>query len=291
MVSPLPVVPATNALDPADRLALERAWTALERPSLAARISSVLGTPIEQILRLLPDEWSRPIRAAAEGAVVRAYDLAAATLSTGTAAGDEADAHRLAAIATGAVGGLFGLPALLVELPATTFLMLRAIAEVARRHGEDPASPRTRYACIQVFALGGRTRADDYAELGYYELRLALAWQYTPTALGAGATTAAALPAPLGLLRAIGARFGVVVTDKIAAQAVPVLGALAGATVNGLFMEHFLTVAEGHFTVRKLERRYGRSVVEAAYRAIGAARGAPRPLRRGPSRSRNRRRA
>mgnify|MGYP000489448325 FL=1 len=283
MAPPTPGLPR-EALDE-----LERAWLALERPSFAAQLSSILGTPLEQIIRLLPDEWSARLRGAAEAAVVRAYDLARPTLDGGSTTSGPA-AHRLAAAATGALGGFFGLPALLLELPTTTLLMLRAIADVARANGEDPASPKTRLACIKVFALGGRSRADDYAELGYYELRLGLAWQFTTVpALEAG--TAPALPQPIGLLRAIGARFGVVVTDKAAAQAVPILGALAGAAVNTLFMDHFLRVADGHFTVRRLERRFGRPAVEAAYRAIGARHGNPRGLTRTPRRRRNRRAA
>lgn len=99
------------------------------------------------------------------------------------------------------------------------------------------------------------------------------------------------MPQPIGLLRAIGARFGVVVTDKAAAQLVPVFGALAGATVNALFMDHFLSVANGHFTVRRLERAFGREAVEAAYRAIGARYGKPRPIKRVAPRRRNRRAA
>lgn len=268
--------------------ALERAWLLLERPSLAARLSSILGTPLEQILRQLPDQWSGPIRSAAETAILRAYDLAERTLEPGSGpVAGSAVADRLAVAASGAAGGFFGLPALLVELPVTTLLMLRAIAQVAQRHGEQPRSPRTRLACLQVFALGGRSPADDHAELGYYELRLALAWQLTPSAAGAGA----ALPAPLGFLRAVAARFGMAVTDKVAAQAVPVVGALAGAAVNLLFFDHFQAVAEGHFAVRRLERRYGRATVEAAYRAISARMGEDRPLKRAPRRSRNRRAA
>ena len=293
MIVPLPVArriaPPAPALPREALDELERAWLALERPSFAAQLSSILGTPLEQIIRLLPAEWSARLRGAAEAAVVRAYDLARPTLDGGQATSGPA-AHRLAAAATGALGGFFGLPALILELPTTTLLMLRAIADVARANGEDPASPKTRLACIKVFALGGRSRADDYAELGYYELRLGLAWQFTTVpALEAGA--APALPQPIGLLRAIGARFGVVVTDKAAAQAVPILGALAGAAVNALFMDHFLGVADGHFTVRRLERQYGRPTVEAAYRAIGARYGDPRGLTRAPRRRRNRRAA
>jgi hypothetical protein len=53
----------------------------------------------------------------------------------------------------------------------------------------------------------------------------------------------------------------VVVTQKLAAQAVPVIGALGGAAVNYAFIDHFQEVARAHFVVRKLERRYGKDIV------------------------------
>jgi hypothetical protein len=59
--------------------------------------------------------------------------------------------------------------------------------------------------------------------------------------------------------------FGVVVTQKLAAQAVPVIGALGGAAVNYAFIDHFQEVARAHFVVRRLERRYGKDAVRTAY--------------------------
>jgi hypothetical protein len=35
-------------------------------------------------------------------------------------------------------------------------------------------------------------------------------------------------------------------------------------------MSHFQQIAEGHFTVRRLERRYGGEVVRNSYRLIAA---------------------
>ena len=63
-------------------------------------------------------------------------------------------------------------------------------------------------------------------------------------------------------------RFGVVVTQKVAAQALPVFGALGGAAVNYAFMEHFQEMARGHFTVRRLERVYGKNVVQTEYERL-----------------------
>jgi EcsC protein family len=64
---------------------------------------------------------------------------------------------------------------------------------------------------------------------------------------------------------------GVVLTQKFAAQALPVAGALGGASVNYLFIEHFQETAQGHFTVRRLERAYGKDVVRAEYERLAQA--------------------
>ncbi|MDH3894778.1 MAG: EcsC family protein, partial [Chromatiales bacterium] len=67
------------------------------------------------------------------------------------------------------------------------------------------------------------------------------------------------------------ARFGVVVTDKVALQFVPLVGALGGAALNAVFIQHFQDMARGHFEVRRLERKYGPEVVRKAYETIAAS--------------------
>jgi hypothetical protein len=42
-------------------------------------------------------------------------------------------------------------------------------------------------------------------------------------------------------------------------------GALGGAAVNYAFIDQFQEVARAHFVVRRLERRYGKDAVRAAY--------------------------
>ena len=66
----------------------------------------------------------------------------------------------------------------------------------------------------------------------------------------------------------VASRFGVVLTQKFAAQALPLVGALGGASVNYVFIEHFQEMAQGHFTVRKLERAYGKDIVRAEYERL-----------------------
>jgi hypothetical protein len=63
-----------------------------------------------------------------------------------------------------------------------------------------------------------------------------------------------------------------VVTQKLAAQAIPLVGALGGAAVNYAFIEHFQDVARGHFTVRRLERTYGKELVRREYERLAQVR-------------------
>ncbi len=65
-------------------------------------------------------------------------------------------------------------------------------------------------------------------------------------------------------------RFGVPVAYKVAAETVPVIGAAAGAAINGLFVDHFQGKARGHFCVRRLERAYGEQAVRREYDTIRA---------------------
>jgi hypothetical protein len=41
--------------------------------------------------------------------------------------------------------------------------------------------------------------------------------------------------------------------------------------INYVFIDHFQSMAKGHFTVRRLERTYGAEVVKRAYDRIGTA--------------------
>ena len=75
----------------------------------------------------------------------------------------------------------------------------------------------------------------------------------------------ASAPVVTGFVAEISSRFSIVVSDRVAASALPVLGALGGATVNVIFMDHFQRIAQGHFTVRRLERQYGAKTIQRQY--------------------------
>ena len=45
-------------------------------------------------------------------------------------------------------------------------------------------------------------------------------------------------------------------------------GAAGGAAVNLIFINHFQDMARGHFTVRRLERKYGEEMIRSEYERI-----------------------
>jgi hypothetical protein len=154
-----------------------------------------------------------------------------------------------------------------VELPVSTVIMLRSIAEIARSEGEDLSDPEAALSCMEVFALGGRPGSAEAAESGYFAVRGILAKSVSQAArfiVERGVVEESA-PILVRFIAQVASRFGVVVTQKLAAQAVPLIGGLGGAAVNYAFIEHFQDVARAHFTIRRLERIYGRDVVQKQY--------------------------
>lgn len=241
----------------------------LEHPSLAARVTGALGLPLERGFALLPVGWRERVLEASRAALERALDAALQTLGEADGGRSSRDRfHKLLVAATGGVGGAFGLGALALELPLSTTLMLRSIADIARSEGESLARPEVRLECLSVFALGGRGAADDAAETGYYALRATLAKALSEAAalLGRGAVGGHAAPPLVTFLSKVATRFGVTVSEKAAAQALPIVGAAGGALVNTLFIDHFQGVARGHFIVRRLERAHGAEAVRALWR-------------------------
>ncbi len=121
-------------------------------------------------------------------------------------------------------------------------------------------------ACLEVFALGKQSESDDAADTGYYGIRMALGWTVTPAARHfARHGLNGEAPALVRLISAVGGRFSGAVTQKTAAQLVPVVGAATGAAINLIFTSHFQEMARGHSVVRRLERKHGQSLVKAQY--------------------------
>jgi hypothetical protein len=262
---------APTQLSPTDHKALTLAVKNLEKQNFAARIADHAGVPVNRVLGLLPKIASDQLASLARTAIMNGLDVAIDTLDDEPPPMPATWFSSFVAGVTGGVGGLFGIAALPFELPLTTTIMLRAIAEIARHEGEDLSKIEARLACLEVFAFGAK-RSDEKLDVGYYAAR-ALLSKYTGDiaafAVERGAVDVSA-PVVTGLVSEIASRFGLVVSDKVAAGALPILGAVGGATVNVLFMDHFQRIAQGHFALRRLERTYGAAHIRQRYAELVA---------------------
>jgi hypothetical protein len=258
-----------------DREALLRAKLVLEHPGLAAKAAELLGRPIELGIEKLPPSMQRGLANVTRTALKVGLNAAVSTLSLDVDGRPGRSAsprlHRLAGGVAGAAGGFFGVLAMPAELPISTLIILRAIADIARSEGENLRELEARLACLEVLALGGgRPDANMSAETGYYAARIGLAQSLKRAAehLSRHGLARKLAPPVADWITRIAARFSVQVSQEIAAKLVPLLGAATGAAINTLFVRHFQDVARAHFTIRRLERSYGAERVKSMYTAL-----------------------
>lgn len=223
--------------------------------TLLMKAVTFAGGQIEDGMRLLPKATQTQIEDAAKHALTRSYDVASRSRKglVGRVSGD--GAHKVLATISGALGGLGGLPTALAELPVATTVIFRAVQDVAAQYGEDPTSDETRIECLRVFGSGGPGEADDGIDTSFIGARLSLS--------GVAINT---------LISRIAPKFATVLGQKLATQAVPVLGAAAGAGTNYAFIDYYVEIAHVHFGLRKEARLYGEDrVLEHFHRVLAQA--------------------
>lgn len=197
-----------------------------------------VGGQVEDGLKLLPAPVRRQIEKAAKSALEKSYSVASMSRQGALQNVIATDRmNRLFGTLTGALGGAGGLPTALAELPIATTVIFRAIQNVAESYGEDPSSEETRIECLRVFGSGGPLDDDDGIDTTFVGARIGLS----------GA-------AVHGLIAKIAPRFATVLSQKLASQAVPILGAAAGAGTNYAFIGYYTEMAHVHFGLRAAAR-------------------------------------
>ena len=260
---------SSATISPEHMAELAQAKQLLEHPGYVSKVTDMIGMPLENAVNALPATLREKLSELTTASLRKCLELAEASLKGGSTRAMPR-LHSAAVALTGAAGGVFGLPGLAVELPVSTTVMLRSIADIGRANGEQLGTAESQLACLTVFSLGGPSKADDASESGYYAARIALSKAIAEATayLSRHRIAQGSAPAIVRLIAMIAARFNVQVSQKAAAMMVPIVGAAGGALVNTLFINHFQDMARGHFTVRRLERAYGPDVVREAYRTL-----------------------
>lgn len=218
---------------------------------LGMQILSRVGGSAENLLEKLPDFVKERLEGATKIALERAFD--AAKGSRGLVTDREDWLNTVLTTAMGAVGGFGGLPTALAEVPVTTTVLLRAIQGIAAEHGFDPAEEAVRIDCIKVFAAAGPMTDDDGSEMGFLAARVALTGNSVQT-----------------VISKVAPKLSVVLGQKLAAQAAPVIGAVAGAATNYAFTTYYQEMARVQFGLSRLARETGedREELTAALRSL-----------------------
>lgn len=259
-----------STLSESDFADLQAAVAKLETQNFAMTLASKFNMSFEAFLQKIPGEVQAPIAAAVQKSLGQCLQIAMNLKQSNPTAFQNKSLHTFGVAVTGALGGFFGMPGLIVELPVTTIVMLHSIIEIARAEGEDLSNPESALACLQVLALGPQGAHGSRGKpsgSAYYETRAALAavTHEAATYVARGGAVKGGAPVLIAFVRGIASRFGVEVSDKVVAEALPIVGAIGGLSVNVLFSNYFHRLAEGHFTVRRLERKYGTELVSTEY--------------------------
>ena len=102
---------------------------------------------------------------------------------------------------------------------------------------------KARFAFVQhrrVFAAAGPMSEDDGTDLGLLAAKLSITGQTVQ-----------------GIIARIAPRLSLVLGQKLAAQATPVFGAMAGASINFAFAGYYQEIARVHFGILRLARETG----------------------------------
>ncbi|MDO6479574.1 EcsC family protein [Shimia thalassica] len=193
----------------------------------------LLGSHAEGLFEKLPEQVRMHIEGATDQSLRQAMKVAQSSRSV---VGDRVGwLNTAVAGALGAAGGFGGTPTALAELPVTTMILLREIQSEAARLGFDPASENVQFDCVQVFGAAGPLARDDRADMAFVGARMAL--------------TSGSMQALVGK---VVPKLSVILGKKLAVQAVPVFGAVAGAAVNYAYITYYREISHVHFGLRKL---------------------------------------
>ncbi|GDQ06727.1 EcsC family protein [Escherichia coli] len=290
------------SLEERELLDLEKAVKLLEQATITEKMTQMVGKPIDYLMSKLPKGAEAQIYSLVEKALHKAADAALWSLNNEPNREASTKTNKFFAAVSGVVGGTFGFSALAIELPLSTTIMFRSVADIARSEGFDLDKVETKQACLEVFALGGPSENDnavdtayenddavdtayendDAVDTAYYATRsfTAEAMQILSKELSEIATKKVSVNAAMNLtptqtgkwlatlIEKVATRFGIVITEKTAAQVVPVIGAFAGATLNIMFTDYYQDMARGHFIIKRLEKKYGSELIKSEYMKI-----------------------
>ncbi|MCL7763165.1 EcsC family protein [Polaribacter sp. Z014] len=264
--------------------ALKKAKQTMNNLGWAIRNVNKIGNTIEDGMNYIPDKTLVRIQKITKSVLLTVIKANLITIQKNKKF-KKPSKHTYKAIVTssgalsGFLGSTTGIGTLIFtsELTITTKFIMRTILDIARSEGEDIYTLEGQMACLEVFALGGDSNKDDGMESSYYTTRIALnsaLKNISASGVKVGIETLLKSVSSVGtnvitnFISKIATQLSLLISEKFLAQAIPVLGAIGGASLNFVFVNHFQEMASAHFKVRQLERKYGALLVQETYNSI-----------------------
>jgi len=274
---------STYNMSAEDLTTIKEAKASMEDIGMLMKGLNHLGEGIESGIKLIPQKQQVWLQKNVNNILMTLVKSNLATMEKGKAFKNPSPkVYKTLVTASGALSGAFGAAtgigtALFVsELALSTKFIMRSIMDIARSEGEDLYNIETQLSCLQVFSLGGNSTDDDGLETTYYTSKIALdnalkgATSYVSKngIHGLNKLLLHSTNPLIKLISTVTSRFTIQVSEKFIAQAVPLIGAAGGGSINYLFINHFQKIAKAHFTIRRLERKYGAELVKTKYMEI-----------------------
>jgi hypothetical protein len=231
------------------RRLVEAAETYISAQAVLMSFLAKLGNAVHRGLTKIPQDWQDEITKTIRESLDFAQRVSTTRMQDFPGLRSSENFYTAMALATGVAGGAFGLPAILAELPITTGLILRSIADVGRSHGERLDDPEFAATCIEVFAFGGPLEEADDSDIAFIAARI-----------GAIEVT--------DFIAKVAVRYASAIAPKIAAMSVPLVGAVLGAGVNWAYMRFYQSMAQVLFTLRPIERSHDPAQVRSCFASL-----------------------
>ena len=267
-----------------DLITLRKAKFDMENLNWTIKVVNIAGNSLEAGVKKIPQKYLQIIQTVTQKALLGIIKTNLLTISKKRKISKPSrNTYKAILTGSGAISGFFGTTSgygtaiFISEITITTKFLMRTIMDIARSEGEDIYSLEGQLECLQVFALGGQSKDDDGTETSYYVTRSALSSslkKISASGIKKAINTIVKSVSVLGsnaitvFISKIAARLSILITEKFVAQAVPVIGAIGGGSLNFVFVNHFQKMAKAHFSIRRLERKYGQDIVMIACEEI-----------------------
>ena len=203
------------------------------------KLANYAGSQIEGVLSKLPDGFEAQVQSVVKSALDAAYEASGTISASSFAPATPSYFHKMAVTFSGAIGGVAGLPGAVAELPVTITTMFSSFQKIAEEYGFDPSEQETKVECIKIFSMGGPLEKDEDIDLSFVSARLGLQGEVVSQLISKAAQ-----------------KLALVISQKLGSQAVPIIGAVTGATLNYTFMSYYEEMAHVKFSLKRLQNEY-----------------------------------